>query len=86
MNGVSLQVNLPNCGKYEPSELKRILTDIAMELIGATDVALPNTYTEEEAKAIAIQRGRDIKTGRAKLIPHDEVMKEMDKLVASYAD
>ncbi|MBR5982545.1 MAG: hypothetical protein IK025_02330 [Bacteroidales bacterium] len=86
MNGVSIQVNLPNYGKYEPAELKHILTRIALDLIEETEVSFPCSYTEEEAKSIAIQRGRDIKAGKAKLIPHDDVMSEMNQLIASYAD
>lgn len=42
--------------------------------------------TEAEAKALTLQRGRDIKAGRAKLIPHDEVMREMEQMLATYAD
>ena len=91
MNGVSLQVNLPDYGTYEPAELTRVLTHIALRLIGKegqTDdfTDFPCVYSEEEAKAKTIQRGRDIKAGRVKLIPHDEVMKEMEQLIASYAN
>ena len=32
------------------------------------------SLTTYEAKALTLQRGRDIKAGRAKLIPHDAVM------------
>ena len=91
MNGVSLQVNLPDYGNYEPAELTRILTRIAMRLIGkdtqknAEEETLC-VYTVEEVKALTLQRGRDIKAGRVKLIPHDEVMDEMEQLLASYAD
>lgn len=42
--------------------------------------------TEEEAKALTLQRGRDIKAGRAKLIPHEEVMYEMEQMLANYDD
>ena len=42
--------------------------------------------TEEDAKRMALQRGRDIKTGRTKLIPHDNVMQEMEQMLATYAD
>lgn len=42
--------------------------------------------TEEEAKRMALQRGRDIKAGRTKLIPHDNVMQEMEQMLATYAD
>jgi len=42
--------------------------------------------TETEARALTLQRGRDIKAGRTKLIPHDEVMQEMEQMLATYAD
>ena len=91
MDGVSLQVHLPDYGKYEPAELTQILTQIALRLIGKETqvddtVIFPHVYSVEEAKAMTIQRGRDIKAGRAKLIPHDDVMKEIEQLIASYAD
>ena len=44
------------------------------------------SLTTEEAKALTLQRGRDIKAGRAKLIPHDAVMQEMEQILASHAD
>ena len=91
MNGVSLQVNLPDYGQYDPAELTRILTRIALKLIGkesqgADAESIPCVFTTEEAKTRTLQRGRDIKAGRAKLIPHEEVMNEMEQLLASYAD
>lgn len=91
MDGVSVQVHLPDFGKYEPAELTRILTQIALRLIGKETqvddtMDFPCAYSEEEAKTMTIQRGRDIKAGRAKLIPHDDVMKELEQLIASYAD
>ena len=42
--------------------------------------------TEDEAKALTLLRGRDIKAGRTKLIPHEEVMQEMEQMLASHAD
>ena len=91
MEGVSLQVNLPDCGGYEPAELTRILTRIALRLIGKESQGIgademPCVYTAEEAKALTLQRGRDFKSGRAKIIPHEEVMKELEQLIATYAD
>lgn len=44
------------------------------------------SLTEEEAKAMTLQRGSDIKAGRAKLIPHEAVMQEMEQVLESYAD
>ena len=91
MSGVSLQVNLPDYGNYDPAELSRILTRIALRLIGketqeGVNEEMPCVYTAEEAKALTLQRGRDIKAGRVKLIPHDEVMEEMEQMLAAYAD
>ena len=40
--------------------------------------------TEAEAKALTLQRGRAIKAGQSKLIPHDEVMHEMEQMLATY--
>ena len=46
----------------------------------------PCVYSTEEAKAMVLERGREIKAGHVKMIPHDEVMREMEQLAASYAD
>lgn len=46
----------------------------------------PRSLTTEEAKALTLQRGRDIKAGRAKLIAHEAVMQEMEQMLATYAD
>lgn len=47
---------------------------------------VPCVYSIEEAKAMVLERGREIKAGRVKMIPHEEVMREMEQLAASYAD
>lgn len=47
---------------------------------------VPCVYSTEEAKAMVLERGREIKAGRVKMIPHEEVMREMEQLAASYAD
>ena len=47
---------------------------------------IPCVYSIEEAKAMVLERGREIKAGHVKMIPHEEVMREMEQLVASYAD
>lgn len=46
----------------------------------------PCLYSIEEAKAIVLERGRAIMAGSVKMIPHEEVMREMEQLIASYAD
>ena len=91
MDGVSLQVYLPDYGKYDAAELTQILTRIAMKLIGRTsqqiDVdGVPCALSAEEAKALTLQRGREIRAGRIKIVSHDEVMDEMNQLLSTYAD
>ena len=46
----------------------------------------PCVYSTDEAKAMVLERGREIMAGRVKKIPHEEVMREMEQLLASYAD
>lgn len=91
MDGVSLQVNLPDYGKYDAAELTQILTRIALRLIGKEAQQIdaegfPCALSVEEAKAITLQRGREIKAGSVKLFPHEEVMDELNQLVSTYAD
>ena len=43
-------------------------------------------YSIEEAKVMVLERGREVKSGHVKMIPHEEVMREMEQLLASYAD
>ena len=53
-----------------------------MQLSIKNMLALPS----KEAKAMVLERGREIQAGRVKMIPHEEVMREMEQLLASYAD
>lgn len=39
---------------------------------------------DEEAKQLILRRGREIKSGHMRLIPHEEVMSEMDALLREY--
>ena len=52
--------------------------------IAQDEIGEMSSHTEAEAKAITLQRGRAIKAGRSKLIPHDEVMQEMEQMLATY--
>ena len=54
--------------------------------LAQSEISELRSLTTEEAKVLTLQRGRDIKAGLAKLIPHDEVMQEMEQMLASYAD
>lgn len=58
-----------------------------------TTFAIDNQMTEsmttrvlldEEAKQLILRRGREIKSGRMRMIPHEEVMSEMDALLREY--
>ncbi|MBP5666565.1 MAG: hypothetical protein J6X32_00270 [Salinivirgaceae bacterium] len=42
--------------------------------------------SEAEAKVLTLQRGRDIKAGRSKLIAHDTVMHEMEQMISNYGN
>lgn len=67
--------------------VQHLVDSATQELTANEDLGdFPRLYTEEEAMEIALQRGREIKEGHAKLIPHEEVMHEMDQLLATYAD
>ncbi len=39
---------------------------------------------DEEAKQLILRRGLEIKSGRMRLISHEEVMSEMDALLREY--
>ena len=45
---------------------------------------IPYACSIEEAKAMVLARGREIKAGHVKMIPHEEVIREMEQLVAGY--
>ena len=41
-------------------------------------------YSIEEAKVMVLERGREVKSSHVKMIPHEEVMREMEQLVVGY--
>ena len=47
---------------------------------------VPCVYSPEEAKVMVLERGREIQSGRVKMFPHEEVMREMEQLIASHVD
>ena len=67
--------------------------EILQNMNNLTTFAIDNQMTEsmttrvlldEEAKQLLLRRGREIKSGRMRLIPHEEVMSEMDALLREY--
>ena len=49
-----------------------------------TESMTTRVLLDEEAKQLILRRGREIKSGRMRLIPHEEVMSEMDALLREY--
>jgi predicted lysophospholipase L1 biosynthesis ABC-type transport system permease subunit len=54
--------------------------------LAQSETGEPRILTSEEVKALTLQRGHEIKVGRAKLIAHETVMQEMEQMLATYAD
>ena len=54
--------------------------------LAQSEISELRSLTTEEAKVLTLQRGREIKAGRAKLIPYDEVLQEMEQMLTTYAD
>lgn len=48
--------------------------------IAQDEISEMRCLTEEEAKALTMHRGRAIKAGQSKLIPHEELMHEMEQM------
>lgn len=66
-------------GKRNQSVESKIMKDHVFD-------GVPCVYSTEEVKAMVLERGREIKAGRVKMFPHEEVMREMEQLATSYAD
>lgn len=64
--------------------LQHHVDQLVAEMSGDEVRRSPIARTEAEAKELTLRRGRDIKAGRAKLIPHEEVMQEMEQMLAGY--
>ena len=64
--------------------LQHHVDQLVAEMSGEPTHQSPIARTEAEAKELTLRRGRDIKAGRAKLIPHEEVMQEMEQMLAGY--
>ena len=66
---------------YRPQS--QCVRDAFRNRIAQDETGAMSCHTEEEAKAMTLQRGRAVKSGRSKLIPHDEVMHELEQMLAS---
>ena len=67
-------------GEWLQHHVDQLVAEMSGEPVRRSPIAL----TETEAKELTLRRGRDIKAGRAKLIPHEEVMQEMEQMLAGY--
>ena len=66
--------------------VQHIVDAATQELIGSQSMDdFPCVYTEEEAIAEARQRVSDLHSGKDYTVPHSEVVKSMNELLASYA-
>lgn len=54
--------------------------------LAQSETGEPRVLTSEEAKALTLQCGHEIKVGREKLIAHETMMQEMEQMLATYAD
>lgn len=92
---VSVQVNEAALRRSNPafSSMDAInqwvqhLVDVATQELTADKSLddIPCVYTEEEAIAEVRQRVADLRSGKDHTVPHSEVMKSMNELLASYA-
>lgn len=64
----------------------RHVRDAFRNRIAQDEISGLTLRTEDEAKALTLQRGRNIKAGRSKLVSHEDVMHEMEQMLANYAD
>ena len=50
--------------------------------LAQSETGEPRILTSDEANSLTLQRGRDIKSGQAKLIAHETVMQKMEQMLA----
>lgn len=91
---VSVHVNEAALRQYSPafSSMEAInqwvqhLVDSSIaELTSGKPKEFPCVYTEKEAIAMARRRVADLRSGKDHTVSHNEVVKNMNELLASYA-
>ncbi len=85
MNGVSININLPNYGNFSPEELTRKVRQFAMELVTPKEkdtTTPPCCYTEEEAERLLAERLQSIADDTAEKVSHDEAKARIKAMMA----
>ena len=96
MCNVSISVDEATLRKYHPSLrtnadigqwVQQQVDNIIKGLKHTSSIEPPCTYNSIEDVILETHRRmEEIESGKAKLIPHEEVMRRMEKLLDSYAD
>ena len=84
MDGVSININLPNYGHFSPEELTDKVRRFAMELISQEkkQEAQSCHYTAKEVEQLLDKRMKNIEDGTAELVSHDEVKARVKALIS----
>ena len=85
MNGVSINIDLPNYGHFSPEELTRKVRCFAIELISQSEtdnVIPPCCYTEDEVERLLEERMQSIEDGSVELVSNDDVKAHIKALLA----
>lgn len=85
MNGVSININLPDYGHFSPEELTRKVKSFAMELVGQSEkkqTTSPCCYSEAEVEKLLNERMKCIDDGTAEFVSHEEVKARIKAMMA----
>lgn len=85
MDGVSININLPNYGHFSQEELTDKVRRFAMELISQKEKkqeAQSCHYTTKEVEQLLDKRMKNIEDGTAEFVSHDEVKARVKALMA----
>jgi hypothetical protein len=85
MNGVSININLPDYGHFSPEELTTKVRRFAMELISQREKSQdtpPCQYTTDDVDQLLTNRMQEIENGTAEFVSHEEVKAHIKALMA----
>ncbi len=85
MDGVSININLPDYGHFSPEELTRKVKCFAMELVGQSEkkqTTSPCCYSEAEVEKLLNERMKCIDDGTAEFVSHEEVKARIKAMMA----
>ena len=85
MNGVTININLPDYGHFSPEELTRKVKRFAMELVVQSEkeqAVTPCRYSEAEVEKLLNERMNAIENGTAEFVSHEEVKARIKAMMA----